>query len=225
VEEKNYEFFRQALARLDAAGVLGELVLVGSWCLLVYENHFRKEDYRAAVRTRDLDFAVPEPRRARPTVDLGALFSELGFVQELHGPEGYTRFVHPDLFVEFLGPERGRGGDAALPVQGLGVRAQPLRFMDYLNADRMWGTYAGIRVHVPHPVHFALHKLLIAPRRRGPERVAKAARDREQALMLLQVLYKTGQQEPVRESLAGMPPKWQRAVRESLALVDPNFVL
>jgi hypothetical protein len=92
------------------------------------------------------------------------------------------------LKVEFITPMRGPVEDAPVPLPALGTASQPLRFLDYLiyherKAAIPFGP--GILVNVPDPVRYAWHKLIVAERRRMPEKVPK---DLVQAETLFDVL-------------------------------------
>lgn len=59
MQNKQYELSLNVLRKLEEAGVLQNLVLVGSWCLVAYRDYFRDVGAVPAVRTRDMDFLVP----------------------------------------------------------------------------------------------------------------------------------------------------------------------
>ena len=61
MQSKQSELCREVLQRMEDAGVLSGVVLIGSWCLLVYREYFRGVGELTAVRTRDMDFLVPSP--------------------------------------------------------------------------------------------------------------------------------------------------------------------
>ncbi len=74
-------------------------------------------------------------------------------------------------------------------VKGLGTYAVPLPFMDFLiaepvNAVALYGR--GVRVTLPSPARFALHKLLVARRRTSQRQ--KAPKDVAQAWALIEAL-------------------------------------
>lgn len=50
----------EVLRRLDEAGVLQGMVLVGSWCVHFYKDYFGGA-VMSAIRTRDMDFLIPTP--------------------------------------------------------------------------------------------------------------------------------------------------------------------
>jgi hypothetical protein len=93
------------------------------------------------------------------------------------------------LRVDFLTPNRRRDTDEPRSLPALGTDAQPLRFLDFLIRDPepavlLHGT--GVLVSVPAPQRFALHKLIVALRRREGD--PKRDKDIFQAQALLNAL-------------------------------------
>lgn len=211
----------EVLRRLDRAGVLGNVVLVGSWCTLFYEDYFGPGRYRALLRTRDMDLLIPRPGEIKVRTDAAELLRDLGFVVGFAGSQGYIRLEHPELIVEFLVPERGRGRAAPYPLPNLGINAQALRFMEFLAEHVIEVQAGGISVTVPHPAAFALHKLLVLSRRPS---VAKKAKDMDAAVQILGALVEKGQGYLVREVFAVMPRRWKERVRRHLATVEDDGV-
>lgn len=204
--------WRKVLGRLEEAGVLRHLILIGSWCIPCYQEYFEGVPYSTSIRTRDLDFLIPSPRRPMPHVNLPELLKDLGFVVGFRG-EGYMKLDHPELIVEFLVPERGRGVDHPVSLPQLGVNAAALRFLDLLADHRIETKVAGHLIRLPHPAAFGLHKLLIAPRR---IRDTKAAKDKEEALRVLNALVAKGEMAQMRQVFQGMPRGWQRRIEQAL---------
>ena len=60
------------------------------------------------------------------------LLKDLDFVTSFKGSDGYMQFVHKDLMLEFIVPQRGRGSDKPFARPDLCVNAQPLRVMGYI---------------------------------------------------------------------------------------------
>ena len=205
---------QSVLQRLEQAGVLGDLVLIGSWCLEGYRAYFDRKTPLTALRTRDIDFLVPRDRRIRNSIDVPALLSDLGFISDFQGT-GYLRLIHPELIVEFLVPERGRGSDHPVRLPHLKVNAQSLRFLGMLADRTIVSTLDGVKVRMPHPAVFALHKLLIAPRRRGPA-ATKKAKDLEAAAAVLEALRAHGEIKLVREEFHALPKPWRARIRQAL---------
>ena len=170
-------------------GILDKIMLVGSWCILLYEDYFKGKSILPILRTRDLEFLFPVPLNLDRKTDLYDLLKDLGFVLDYKGEQGYIIFEHPDLILEFLVPARGRGSDKPFPLDQLGINAQALRFMDALTRDPIHIQFNDVTVTLPHPVDFALHKLFIAGQRKDKD---KAEKDRSQAIALLTVLNASG---------------------------------
>jgi hypothetical protein len=198
----------EVLRRLDRAGVLEELMLVGSWCTHFYNQHFAGKATLSALRTRDMDFLVRRPPRFKVKVQIADLLKDLGFLPDLH-PEGTVSMMHPDLIIDFLVAERGTGAERRIPVDALGIRAQPLRFLDFLSRDTIVVNVQGLDLRLPHPASFALHKLIVSSRRPKPE---KKEKDLKQGLELIDVLIRLGKTDELRERFQGMPAGWKKTI-------------
>lgn len=199
---------------LEGAGVLNHVVLIGSWCLLAYKHYFTGVPFEPGIRTRDIDLLVPTPLRLTQPVDIEQVLGPLGFVLRRGGDKGYMQFVHAELMLEFIVPERGRGSEKPYDLRALGINAQPLRYMDFLCKDVLQLPFGGLDVSVPHPARFALLKLIVSGRRQKP---VKRENDLRQAEQVIRALVVSGQQEKLREVFAAMPKKWQGDVRRALA--------
>src|SRR4051812_48794001 len=104
--DAQYDLCFKVLRRLDAAGVLSQVVLIGSWCAYFYKDYF--EEDVPAPRTRDIDFLIATPPRIKPSVDIPAMLSDLNFLVHFHS-NGAMRIEHPELIVDFLVAEKGKG--------------------------------------------------------------------------------------------------------------------
>ena len=223
MEKKKFDLCREVLRRLAAEGILERVLLVGSWCMPAYEAYFHGKGVFPVLRTRDLEFLIPVPPRFAKKTDLHALLQDLGFVVDYKGEAGHILFQHPDLILEFLVPARGRETGRPFPLPALGINAQALRFMDALARHPIELKLQGVSVRVPHPADFALHKLLIASRRKE---AAKSEKDRNQAISLLQTLRDAGEMPLVMEILRGMPKSWQATIhKELVSLGEADLLL
>lgn len=208
---------REVLSRMRDAGLLDDLILVGSWCLPAYRDYFSGTGRVRTLRTRDLDFLVPIPSKLRAKVDVVELLDDLGFITGHRGTQGYMILEHPELSVEFLVPERGRGTDHAVDLPMLGVNAQPLRFMDVALMNVMQAELHGVTIRVPHPACFVLHRLLVAPRRRKEE---GRLRDREIAVNVMDLLMAKGEIVCVSNFFETFPASWRKTIIGELKLAD-----
>lgn len=201
----------EVLRRLDAAGVLQEVILVGSWCVHFYKEHFDGAAL-SAIRTRDMDFLIPTPPKMKGEVQVLELLKDLGFIPDWQG-EGYVRLSHPELIIDFLVAERGKGADKPYLVKALGVKAQPLRYMSLLSDDTIKVKSRGLALVLPHPINYAFQKLIISGRRVYAE---KAAKDRLQAVEVLREVLARGEADKARAKLQKLPAGWRKAVLEGL---------
>jgi hypothetical protein len=95
-----------------------------------------------------------------------------------------------ETLVEFLTPSFNEAEDLR-PLPALGVHAQSLHYLNYLLAEPILvaATYRdGVLVQIPRPERFAIHKLIVADRRRDGSDSLKAVKDRLQAEYLIKVL-------------------------------------
>lgn len=213
MEKTQYNLCCKVLRRLDQENVLDHVVLIGSWCLLAYEDLFRNVRYRPGIRTRDIDLLVPIPHRFDHKVDIEALLKDLDFVISYKGKEGYIQFVHQDLMLEFIVPERGRGTGKPYPIPALGVNAQPLRFMDFLTQNTVRVRFADLKVMVPHPANFGLLKLIVAARR---TKSVKRENDLRQGVEVLRALIEAGQKKDIQEVFRSMPLQKRKTILQVL---------
>ena len=110
-------------------------------------------------------------------------------------------------------PERGRGSDKPFAIPDLGVNAQPLRFMDFLAGNVIRLKFARLKVSVPHPVNFALLKLIVSARRQKP---VKRENDLRQAIQVLRALIDAGEEKLLKKVFSSCPAKWQKTILKSL---------
>lgn len=204
----------EVLRRLDQAGVLRGLVLIGSWCAYFYPDHFGGETTLSPLRTRDIDFLIPTPPRIEGEIRVIELLSDLGFVPDRFG-EGCVRLAHPELIIDFLVAEKGRGTDKPYAVKALGIKAQPLRFVSLLADDVVEVKSRGLCLTLPHPVNFGLQKLIISGRRTGED---KGAKDRLQAVEVLRAVIDRGDGDVVRRKFRALPAGWRKSVLDGLKM-------
>lgn len=182
--EKQPELVIQILKRMGEAGVLDQALLIGSWCTSFYRDYFKGTDYVPIIRTRDIDFLVPQRVRFPKKVDLAALMSDLGFDLAISN-SGYMRLENSELMLEFLVPEIGPTKDKPYPLPDLKFNAQALRHLAMLWRSPISVSVKGAVVQVPHPADYCLHKLIIFKRRKTSD---KKEKDLKSALDVLEAL-------------------------------------
>jgi len=187
------------LGALATAGVfrLGGTI-VGTQAFRLYEGELGvRFSFDAVAQTGDIDIASFE--RLSLALDdtvsepLQKVFGDFAFAPLPtldHAKTWRWKQTRNDLLVEFLTPSFA-DTEELRPLSALGVHAQSLHYLNYLLAEPITAavTYRnGVRVQLPRPERMAIHKLIVADRRReGPDSL-KAIKDRLQARFLIEIL-------------------------------------
>jgi hypothetical protein len=128
-------------------------------------------------------------------------------------------FRSSDGFTVDILTRKGRG-DGPVLVKALGCAAVPLSFQEFpveetIETVALYGT--GVLVRVPTPARFAVHKLIVAQRRKKTE-VAKKQKDLRQAHELIDILLATDEAD-LQDVLDGGRARgkaWKTAINASL---------
>jgi len=74
--------------------------------------------------------------------------------------------------LELLIPEIGAGYDKPYPLQELQLNAQALRHLTMLWRNPITVEVASIKIHLPHPADFCLHKMIIFKKRQLKDKLS-----------------------------------------------------
>ena len=210
------DFCIEVLKRLQSGGVLDEFLLIGSWYGYFYSIHAGREIPRTYLKTRDMDFLISNPGKVRKAVDVAALLKDLGFLMEIRG-EGVTRMIHPQLMLDFLAPEKGRGGESFIPIKGMGINAASIRYLTMLSDNPIVVRHSGINIRLPNPVNYGLHKIIVSTLRTKKDKID---RDRELGVGVLRSVVADGKSRKIQEVYIALPPKWRKAILLGLKGTD-----
>ncbi len=217
------------LGAMAAAGVfrLGGTI-VGTQAFRLYEGELGvRFSFDTAAQTGDIDIASFE----RLSVALEDTVSEP--LQKVLGDFSFApmpalddlktwrwKQTRNDLLVEFLTPSFAEAEDLR-PLAALGVYAQSLHYLNYLIAEPITAAIPyrnGVLVQIPRPERLAIHKLIIADRRRdGPDSL-KAHKDRMQASFLIVILAED-RPDDLHDAYAdamGKGPQWRDRIGATL---------
>lgn len=224
MEKKQSELCLEILRRFNKAGILKDLILIGSWCVYFYKDYFSDVPYidQATIKTRDIDFLISNPSSIRQEVNVPILLKDLGFVTTIKGSRGYIKLDHPDLLLEFLVPEKGKGTDKPVHLPKLGMNAVALRFLSFLSVNTIKVKVEDFYITLPHPANFALHKLIIFQRRLKED---KAAKDRNTAIEILKALINKGDSAVIKQVFNSIPQKWQNRVIKGLSKSEDKDIV
>ena len=181
------------------------------------------------AQTGDMDFAsfqrlsvaLDDVVEERPGDILKALMFDP--VPGIHDRQVWRwRQSRGEAAVEFLTPAFGQ--ESIKPLPALGVSAQALNYLNYLIAEPIQAIAlyrSGVLVQIPRPERFAIHKLIVANRRRGGTDQPKARKDRGQAAFLISVLA-DDRPDDLAEAYAdalSCGPRWRERIGATLDLM------
>lgn len=219
----------RAISAMARAGVfrLGG-TLVGTQAFRTYEGELGVHiSMDQAAMTDDIDIASFErlsiALQDEVETPLVEVFAELKFapLPSLDG-EKIWRWKQSgrQSLVEFLTPSfEAEEGLRDLPA--LGVSAQSLHFLNYLIAEPIKVPLlyrSGVLIQVPRPERYAIHKLIVADRRRGGADALKSRKDRAQAAFLIQALAEDRPEDLAEAYDAALAagPAWRARIASSL---------
>ncbi|RYE43988.1 MAG: hypothetical protein EOP21_07395, partial [Hyphomicrobiales bacterium] len=209
-------------------------VLVGTVAFQTYSGLLGVRMRNAIMQTGDADFALFHsianavddnmPSILELLRGIDATFREIPHATDGRYSTKYS--TRSGYKVEFLTPNTSSddyaGRPASMPALG-GTAAQPLRFLDFLiyqpvRAVLLHG--AGVPVLVPSPERYAIHKLIVAARRRtSDEGYDKSSKDRAQAAELIGVMAAQRNHTALADAYMeawDRGPHWRDAIRAGL---------
>ncbi len=214
-----------AFAKAGLFRLGGTLIGTGAYALYEGELGVRFSSDELA-QTGDIDFASFQRLSValgdRVERDPGDILREMKFdpVPGINDRQVWRwRQGHGEARVEFLTPAFGDERVKSLPA--LGVSAQALNYLNFLIADPLQAVAlyrSGVLVQIPRPERFAVHKLIVADRRRGGPDQAKSRKDRAQAEFLIEVMAQD-RPEDLAEAFAdarSRGPRWVERIERSL---------
>lgn len=160
---------------LDNHNLLGHIVICGSWSEYIYAQSGVIPDYDITLRTLDADFLVKNLRKPTKPVSLITLVKEQGYTFDIDVMSGTTKIFSPNgLEIEFLIAQMG-SGETPIFKTNLGVNAQALRHLEVLTRHAIEADFLGMKVNVPMPEAYAVHKMVINEDRSDVKREKDAA--------------------------------------------------
>lgn len=221
--------FGSLMAALAKAGLfrLGE-TLVGTIAFRFYEGELGlRYGFDDMAQTNDIDIASFE-RLSLALEDAASepvqkLLSEFAFapVPTLERDAVWRwRQTRSETLIAFLTPSFEED-EVPKKLPTLGVHAQSMHFLNFLIAEPIKAAVpyrSGVLVQIPRPERFAIHKLIIADRRRdGPDSL-KSHKDRRQASFLIEALAEDRPEDlrEAYENALSRGPRWRDRLSATL---------
>jgi len=179
---------------LDALGCFAhqKCVLIGSHAFNAIGNSLGVTWDANTVETKDIDLGRMVKLAGNQSIKIQEGLLKIGFrlIPQLNRKYPPTNFIHKKnkMKIDFLTTMVGKPDHKPVLLQGAGVYAEPLRFLDYLIKEPQEAvvlTRNGVLVSVPQSARYALHKCMIYQYRRDD---AKREKDLLQAESILTVL-------------------------------------
>jgi len=213
--KRKSSLFLKILNSLHNEGVLKDIILIGSWCHYFYKDYFSNAPEIPLLRTLDVDFLIPNPPRIKKEVNIPDILESFDFIPLHSRITGYTKYVHPELELEFLIADLGKGkGNKPYQIPKLHINAQGLRFLNLLQSHTIKVKYGDITVIVPEPAAYVLHKFIIYERRQNKE---KQLRDLLSAKEIGEFLLTNKiQRKKILDIFNSLPKKWQKTILKNI---------
>ena len=204
---ENENKLNEVIKAFADAGFIDDAILIGSWCLGFYAEIF--EGFTPSVRTTDIDFYVPDSKRANAS----SLCSQLRAINYDHFQDCMTsksRFVSPDGFeIEFLA-KLNKEGLSCVRLGSSGVFAESLSYVDIFGSNYIELIRGGNKIKVASPSAFVIQKILINERRGA--KAKKDAQAIDYVLLFIGASYKSRGE--FYELFDKLPRKWKKTVEE-----------
>lgn len=180
--------------------------LIGSWCFYFYQRHYGVKEY--PLRTQDVDFLIPIPYKGKQNIRIVDELQKLGFKRSFDS-SGCVFLWNSEIKIEFIVPKKGKGDEDSVRVNTLSLTAIPLRYVDMLLIDPEYIEENGIKIRIPNPAAFCLHKIIISSRRKRKDKTEK---DIEQAIYV----YQATDKKIIRRVFLSYPKSWQKSILRNL---------
>ena len=221
------------VAALARAGVFRlRAVLVGTVAYQTYSAMLGTRLPASVLATEDVDIAqftnvsIAVQDEILPMLDvLRNADPSFDAIPHQHDSRRATSYqTKRGLRVDFLTPNEGADTDEPQTLPALQTDTQPLRFLDYLIHDPEPAVVlhgSGIYVHVPAPQRYAIHKLIVARRRKIG--AAKSEKDllQSQALMSVLVHKRPHDVRAAWMEAVDRGPSWKLHLVQSILLYSP----
>lgn len=160
-------------------------LLIGSWPMVVYSQ---VHGLMYGLRTNDIDFAVLNTARKADGTPLPNLLKQLGYELLTDYQSGIEKYVQETFEIEFLMHRKGGAAPSAVDLPAWQVAAQLLPFIDILFLHPVTVNIEDYSLSIPSPEALMVHKLIIAQRRTGRDRLEKKEKDLQQCSSLAEII-------------------------------------
>ena len=162
MENNNETKLKEIIKAFYDAKFLDDVILIGSWCLTFYKLIF--DNFLPQVRTTDIDFYVPNIKKANAT-NVSSSLKEINYDHIKDLLTNKSKFISPDGFeIEFLA-KLNRDNVSTIQIGSSSIFAESLSCVDIFSLNYVECSYYGYSLKVASPSAFVIQKILINEKR------------------------------------------------------------
>ncbi len=141
---ENEKQLKEILTVLNDEGVLKDIILIGSWCLLFYKHIFA--EFEPTVRTSDIDFFVPNPKAIKEKDGLIKSLKCINYDIVRDSLTYKSTFISPNGFeIEFL-TKLNRNQLVCVELGNTHIYAESLSYVDIFAGNYFEVTYNNMEI-------------------------------------------------------------------------------
>lgn len=203
---ENENELKKILSLLSKEGILNNVILIGSWCLLFYKHIFT--NFEPTVRTTDIDFYVPDPKAIKEKNGLINSLKNINYDVVHDTLTNKSTFISPDGFeLEFL-TKLNRDQLACVKLGNTNVYAESLSYVEIFSGNYIEIDYDRINIKLASPASYILQKLLI-----NEDRKEKKEKDIESIKNVLAFVRASKKyMEELKTLYESLPKKWKKKI-------------
>lgn len=206
---ENEKKLKDVLAVLNDEGILCNVILIGSWCLLFYKKIFSEFD--PLIRTTDIDFYVPDAKRIKDKNGLVKSLKNINYDMIHDSLTNKTSFISPDGFeLEFL-TRLNRDNLACVKLGNTDIFAESLSYVEIFSGNYIEINYDDLNVKLASPASYVLQKLLISANRK--EKREKDIESIKHVLNYVKVSKKYNNE--LIDLYNSLPKKWKARIKNN----------
>lgn len=163
--KEQQSIFWDTIKIFDELDLLPHVIIIGSWAEYIYENYFN--GFKSNLKTMDMDILYPNIRRPNKRINLKEVLEKNDYISNTDCT-GITKFYKDGkIEIEFLVREIGRGQSEPYKIEPLGIKAEGLREMTFIESNSIDIIAQCYKIRVPSPQAYVLHKLIINDKRKN----------------------------------------------------------
>ena len=215
----NEQQLQRILKVLDNEGILKNLILIGSWCLLFYKEIF--DNFEPTIATTDADFYVPNSKAIKEETSLISSFKEINYDLISDTFSHKSTFISPDGFeLEFL-TKTNREGLLCIKLGKSNIYAESMPYVDIFTGNYIEIKCGDINLKIASPSSYVLQKLLI-----NENRKEKKEKDLDSIRNVLIYIGASNKSiEELKTLYFSLPKKWRNKIDKTCQKQNINLYI